>query len=188
MTTIGVIIVSLMERPQLLAEALASVLAQTRQPDDIVIGIDPRRIGEVANQNRLIDAVNCDLVAFLHDDDVWLPNHLEVTLATFNNDVDVVASRFELVGRDPRSIEGWHDEWEHMRLTNWFPPSAVVARRDVFDHWIDKTPEHCWIDWANWNRLMDAGARFAETGQVTWQYRFGDWGNGSWDVKSGRTP
>jgi glycosyltransferase involved in cell wall biosynthesis len=186
--TIGVVIVSLMEREQLLQEALESVRKQTRQPDDIIIGIDPRRLGEVANQNRLLDAVNTDLVAFLHDDDVWYPQHLEACLATFNNDVDVVASRFDLVNRAPGTIEPWHVNWEDMRLTNWFPPSAVVARREIFGRWTDKTDRHCWIDWANWNRLMDEGARFAETGQVTWQYRFGDWGNGSWDVKHGRTP
>ena len=78
MTSIAALVVSLPERHHLLIEALDSIRAQTRQPDDVVVGIDPYRYGEVRNMNRLIDSTDCEWVAFLHDDDVWENDHLAV--------------------------------------------------------------------------------------------------------------
>lgn len=177
---IAACVVSLSERHELLAEAIASVYGQHRQPDDVVVGIDYSRRGEVWNNNRLLDATDADWVGFLHDDDIWLPSHLEVAERFFDH-ADVIVSRFELVGRSPATIEPQHENFADLRFTNWFPPSAVVVRREVFDHWTDpeRTPPRDWVDWSNWRRLYEAGARFVHTNVVTMQYRFfGD--NGSW--------
>jgi glycosyltransferase involved in cell wall biosynthesis len=177
--SIAALVVSLPERAHLLTEALASVHAQTRQPDDIVVGIDPRLLGEVGNMNRLIDATDSEWLAFLHDDDLWHPEHLEVCESLFDT-ADVVVSRFELVGRPVSTIEPWHENFEDLRFTNWIgSPSMVVARRSVFRRWCDPFGPFRWIDWANYNRLLESGARFADTGLVTTSYRFFG-GNGSW--------
>lgn len=180
MTSIAALVVSLPERHSLLCEALASVRAQTRQPDDVVVGIDPYRLGEVGNMNRLVDATDADWLAFLHDDDLWRPEHLEVCEALMG-DADVVVSRFDLVGRPVSTIERWHEDFADLRFTNWIgSPSMVVARREVFGRWCEPHGRFRWVDWSNWNRLLDAGARFVDTGQVTTSYRFGNWSNGSW--------
>ena len=179
--SIAVVVSSLpaRKRQPLLLQALQSVWDQTRQPDDMVVGADYSRIGEVANMNRLLRATTCDWVAFLHDDDLWAPNHLEVCEQHFD-DADVVVSRYDLVGRPWHTIEPWHDNFEDLRWTNWIgSPSMVCVRRDLFGEWAEPD-HHRWVDWTNWNRLLDKGARFADTHTVTVTYRFGNWSNGSW--------
>ena len=181
MNTIAAVVVSLPERHDLLVEALGSVHRQTRAPDDTVIGIDPRRYGEVANMNRLIRATDCDWLAFLHDDDLWLPEHLAIA-EKYMDYADVIVSRYDLVGRPWNTIEPWHENFEDLRWTNWIgSPSMVVARKSVFREFVDPFGQFCWIDWANWNRLLAAGAVFVDTQTVTTQYRFMG-NNGSWNA------
>lgn len=181
MTRIAAVVVSLPERHDLLVEALGSVQRQIRQADDIVVGIDPRHYGEVANMNRLIEATDCDWLAFLHDDDLWTPDHLMVAETHITDDVDVVVSRFDLEGRPWSSIEPWHENFEDFRVTNWIcSPSSVVARKSVFEKWVGTYDHYRWVDWAQWNHLLDKGARFVDTRTVTTINRFGPWGNGSW--------
>lgn len=176
-----------MERPTLLAEAIASIHRQTRPPDDVVIGIDPRRLGEVENMNRLMQATNCDWVAFLHDDDLWYSDHLDRVERCIEANacefplVDIWVARFRSVGRPQETFPAYPNDFNHLRVDNWFPPSVVIANRERFGLWCPPTQHYGWVDWANWNRLLDEGARFGYTGAVTVDYRFGDWGNGSWD-------
>ena len=133
--------------------------------------------------NRLIDATDSEWLAFCDSDDLWHPEHL-ATCATLFDDADIVVSRFELVGRPRSTIEPWHSNFGDLRFTNWIgSPSMVVARRSVFGRWCDPYGPFRWIDWANYNRLLDAGARFADTGRVTTSYRFMG-GNGSWRAVS----
>ncbi len=177
--SIAAVVVSLPERNALLAEALESVADQSLPVDDVVVGIDPRRLGEVGNMNRLMAATDCDWVAFLHDDDLWLPNHLSVCADHFDS-ADVVVSRFSMVNRPVSTMEPWHTSFSDLRFTNWIgSPSMVVARREVWGEWCEPYDKFRWIDWANYNRMLDKGARFADTLEVTTLYRFHD-GNGSW--------
>lgn len=179
MATIAAIVVSIYERRALLPEALESVYNQMRPPDDVVIGLDPRRLGEVENMNRLLRATDCDWVAFLHDDDLWYPDHLESAITLMESgDFDVLVAGFRSVGRSQDTFPPYQP-FENLRLTNWFAPSMVLARREAFGEWCPPN-QYGWVDWANWNRLLDEGARFGYTGSVTVDYRFGDWGNGSW--------
>lgn len=177
--TVAVLVTSLPERRNLLCEALESVADQTVPPDDIVVGVDPYRLGEVANMNRLIGATDCDWLAFLHDDDMWLPDHLATAAKHFDT-ADVIVSRVTTVGRPQHTLEPQHDNFADLAHTNWFPPSAVVVRREVFGEWCEPFDRFRWIDWANWNRLHQAGARMIHTNEPTLLYRFGPWGNGSW--------
>ncbi len=179
LTTITAVVVSLPERLPLLCEALESVQAQTRAPDYTKVGIDPYRLGEVGNMNQLLEGVDTDWLAFLHDDDLWHPNHLEVCERFFDS-ADVVVSRFDLIGRPWSTIEPWHNDFEDLRFTNWIgSPSMVCARRETFGRWCDPYGPFRWVDWANYNRLLDDGCRFADTQTVTTSYRFLG-GNGSW--------
>lgn len=184
MTTVAVCVVTLPtpSRQPLLFEAIESVYAQTRQPDDMVIGLDYSRIGEVRNNNRLLRATDCEFVAFLHDDDLFMPEHLAVAEKYFD-DYDVIVSRVVLQGRPQNTIEPQHDDFAHLRFTNWFPPSAVVVRKSVFKEWSDPQypAPYDWVDWSNWRRLLAVGARFVHTNEATFRYRFGPWDNGSWE-------
>lgn len=179
MARIAAVVVGLRERLALLGEALASIDAQTRQPDDLVVGIDYSRVGEVWNQNRLLQAVDADWLGFLHDDDLWYPTHLEVAEEHFDT-ADVIVSRFDMAGRPEHTIEPQHDDFSDLRWTNWFPPSAVVVRREAFDGWLPPTKQFRWVDWRTWNHLLDREARFVHTNEVTMTYRFHHGQNGSW--------
>ncbi len=181
MATIAALVLSLPERHPLLVECLDAVRAQTRAPDDIVVGVDSYRLGQVGNSNRLIGATDCDWVAFCDSDDLWLPNHLETCEKLFDG-ADAVVSRFQLVGRPVDTIEAWHDNFDDLRWTNWIGSMSMVCfRRDVLGELCEPFDSFCWIDWANYNRLLTAGARFVDTGVVTTQYRFNaEYGNGSW--------
>lgn len=180
--SIAVVVVSLPERHQLLAEAIASVYAQVWQPDDLVVGVDYSRVGEVWNNNRcLLATTDTDYVAFLHDDDLWEPRHLLNAVGVLDGGADVAVADFELVGRAAHTIEPFHDDWSDLLRTNWFPPSTVVARRSVFGLWTEPEfpPPRDWVDWSAWRRLYNAGARFERTRESTVKYRFLG-GNGSW--------
>lgn len=164
----------------MLSDCLGSIHAQTRQPDDIVVGIDPYRLGECGNMNRLQDATDCDWYAFAHDDDLWHPEHLAVA-EKYLDDFDVIISRFDLVGRPRSTMEPHHDDFQDLRVTNWISsPTCVLARRTICDRWVGPYGPYRWNDWAQWNYLLDRGARFVDTGEINVTCRFGDWGNGSW--------
>ena len=196
MNSIAALVISLPERENLLREALDSVQAQTRPPDQIHLGVDLDGMGEAANMNRLIDTSECEWLAFLHDDDLWYPNHLEVAGRYMTDDYDVIVANFRAVGRPQDTFEPYHEDFNDHVFTNWYPPAVVVARKSVFGHWIEGRPPtedpwfdpkdtgrlHSnapWIDWANWRRLVHEGARFVRTRKVTVDYRFLG-GNGSW--------
>lgn len=176
---VTVCLVSLPERQHLLAEAIQSALAQTLRPDAILVGIDPRVVGEAENMNRLVRAASTEWVALLHDDDLWTPWHLE---AAARHDADVIVSNVTLSGRPANTIEPHHCDYDDLRKTNWFPPSAVVVRRRALldaGGFTDEPPGR-WVDWTCWKRLLDSGASFACTHEDTLIYRFGLAENGSW--------
>lgn len=82
-----------------LQRALTSVLAQTRQPDQIVVGNDRERGGASRNRQAVLDRVGTEWMAWLDSDDEWLPQHLEKLLQVAEATGAVfVYSWFEPVG------------------------------------------------------------------------------------------
>lgn len=213
--TIAAIVVSLPERLDLLREALASVKAQHRPPDHCLVGVDyagePGRMGEAANMNTLIRGITThhlrnggrldDLwFAFLHDDDLWRPDHLATAEAYMNTgEADVIVARCTTTGGRPPLVRRFGptqmvDDFADIHRDNWFAPSMVVARASTFGLWTPAEPPPptaepgagAWIDWTNWRRLQTAGARFVDTGLDTVVYRFGPWNHGrSWTPPTG---
>lgn len=204
---IAALVVSLPERGALLAEALASVHAQTRRVDHCLVGIDyageDGGVGEAKNMNRLQAAAvygyathardNAGIgelwYAFLHDDDLWKPGHIEIAERIIETgNADVIVSQCQTTGGRPPLARRYGDpdlsDYSDILLDNWFVPSMVVARASVFEDWVEAAPYPTggtWVDWTNWRRLYEAGARIVETGQVTTIYRFGEWNMGrSW--------
>lgn len=191
MTTVALCITSIPPRRQLLREAVASVIAQTRQPDVWRIAIDHNGVGAATTRNHAWRSVDADWIAFLDDDDLLLPNHLE-TLLAHSDDADLVYPWFELLeGADPlyvtqngRLVPAFgvpfgEEQREYVFTSGNFIPVTVLVRRALLEEvggfpqpgsaeWPHETCE----DWGCWQRLLRAGARFKHVPERTWRWRW----------------
>lgn len=135
------VVIPTFDRGPLLERAVGSVLAQTRQPARVIIvdnGERPTtarldhpiielvrtapRIGPSRPRNIGAERAKTPLVAFLDDDDYWLPGFLEHTLATFAAEprAGAVVGRLERCGAD-----GTHSPYKLF-------PTEPQAQRDVY--------------------------------------------------------
>ena len=151
--------------------ACASVTAQTLQPSQHLIGVDYAREGSAAARNRLAFAADAEWLAFLDDDDILYPNHLQV-LAALGGDI-------AYTGCDVSGRERWNPyrpfDADALRVGNYIP-ATVLMRRSFFLRLGGFRPSsevaHGWEDWDLWLRALDSGAQFRSSGERTWQYRF----------------
>lgn len=171
---VSVVVCSLSTRPELLAECIAGIDSQTLQPRAAYIGIDFALIGEAQNQNNLARLVDTSWIAFCHDDDIWLPNHLQVMMDNML-DTDIVFSDYILEGRGDWHPGHYCNDWSMLMQTNWIPPSACMMRTEVFNAvggWPPLDNPRGWVDWAMWKTLYQKGYRMKCTCEKTFRYRF----------------
>lgn len=104
---ITVVIPSIPIRQPMLARAVASVNRQTLKPSDLIVARDMLHEGAAITRHRLLMSVNTEWVAFLDDDDEFMPGHLEALAgAARAQHADYVFSWYEVVGgTDPRTEE-----------------------------------------------------------------------------------
>jgi glycosyltransferase involved in cell wall biosynthesis len=159
------VIIPTHNRASLLARAVASVLEQTYGDFEIIVTDDAssdetpdavRRMGdpriryfrhaasrgEAATTNNGIRNATGEYVAFLHDDDVWLPAKLERQLAVFHGGsprvgavysgfISVEAATAKALGAVLPAKRG--DLLAELCTENWIGvPSTVMVRRDCF--------------------------------------------------------
>jgi glycosyltransferase involved in cell wall biosynthesis len=193
---ITVCIATIPPRGKLLRRALASVAAQTLQPAAIVVEYDHEHTGAAATKNRAAAKATTPWLAFLDDDDQFLPHHLE-TLHTASRCgpeggvADIVYSTPECPqlpgGRDPNGRYGVPFDPDELRRRSYIQTTSLI-RRDVFDKvggfqlpdrpMLDGTP--CpYDDWGLWLALLDEGARFLHVPEVTFVWNH--WGRGEKD-------
>lgn len=169
MTTIAVITPTVPERRLMLMDCMASVFSQTVKPTEHLIAVDYAHEGPVGIRNRLAFATDCEWLAFLDDDDLLMPNHLESLLAAAG-DADLVWSQHQIWGRpgfhithqcDPNQLDDGN-----------FIPISVLLRRSTFVA-AGGFPDVPWSeDWELWKQLRDKGAKFQCVHDVTWIYRW----------------
>lgn len=101
--TVGVAVPAIPPRSNLLQRAVGSVMAQTYPVSQVSISVDHERFGAARNRQRALDGINTDWVAFLDDDDAFMPQHVEKLIAfARDTQADYVFSWFEVVnGVDP---------------------------------------------------------------------------------------
>lgn len=192
---IAVLTPSLPDRGELLAEAVASVRAQTHRPTVHAIAVDYDSDGIGALLNRLAGSTDAEWLARLDDDDLLEPNHLEV-LGSAADRADVVYSWCQVAPRvadavvpDVPAVLGenrWvpNQEFDEARLRagNYIPATTLV-RRSLWaelggwreDGWRfggEREDPALTEDWEFWLRALDAGARFVCVPVVTWTYRY----------------
>lgn len=96
---ITVVISTIPERADLLARAVRSVAVQTLKPSKIFIALDNEFLGAAYTRNKAIKDVSTEWIAFLDDDDEFMPEHLEKLYGhAMNTNADFVHSWFEVVG------------------------------------------------------------------------------------------
>lgn len=178
--SVTVAIPSIPPRGAELSAALASVCGQTYAPDGIAVAMDQHHEGAAVTRNRALAMVNTEWVAFLDDDDLLLPRHLEHCLdAADATGADVVYPWFKVAGGgQPLSRNVGHVfDPDALREANYIPVTTLVRTKLAKDvggfptsdseDWAHGAPE----DWGFLLRLLDAGARFHHTPHVTWVWR-----------------
>jgi glycosyltransferase involved in cell wall biosynthesis len=182
------VVVPTLNAGRFLAEALASIEAQTQPAGEIwvidggstdatlAIATGRPAVRVVQQRGRgLADAWNCGLeaaagevIAFLDSDDRWLPGKLARQLqALADPGVDCAISRMRFVlepgcpvppGFKAELLDGDHPA---------FMPSALIARRSVFERigsFDTRFPIASDVDW--FARLKDAGVKLALVPEV----------------------
>lgn len=162
----AVLIPTIPGRETMLEEAVASAVAQTRAPDEILVGRDDGKTqacGPVLN--RLAGLATAAWLAVLADDDLLLPEHLR-TLLRYSRGADVVYSWCDVVGRP-----GWSPNQDTVPENLMFPATALI-RRSLWEKTGGWGCETRCEDHEFWVRCRRQGGRFRVVPTVTWVYRF----------------
>lgn len=186
--SITVLTATLGRRPEMLAEAVASVRAQTLPPlehlvvDDgsysvpavpgtTVLQVSHRGLGGARNAG--LEAAQGEAVALLDDDDLWHPHHLASCWTEMQRTgADVVYADCEEVGRrDGWSFTVRDFDPELLERENYLCVPATVVRTSALRA-VGGFSEGPLEDWETWKRMARAGCRFVHLPEVTVTYRF----------------
>jgi len=150
-----------------LIEAIKSVFAQTRTPDEVIvidcgskdgtknvvytyndriIFLESKFPGASAQRNAGISQAKCDFIAFLDDDDIWHPQKLKIQMNFLETHpgIAMVSSanvRIEdnITIKKPNWIIG--DLYTKLFMESFIHTSTVIIKKDVFDK-IGRFNEH----------------------------------------------
>lgn len=163
-----------------LTRALASVSAQTMQPEAHIIATDSYHEGSAYTRNRVLHSVTTDWVAFLDDDDEFLPNHLNVLIDTAKHSVaTVIYTGCKVVDHNGNDIPV-REEWGRFGLdfdpdllrTKAYLPVTSLVHTDLAQEALfgppKSHPQSDYDDWGFYLRLLDLGAVFKHVPEVTW--------------------
>jgi len=178
--SITVVIPSIAPRAKLLERALASVETQILKPHEVIVEFDGDRQGAAATRQRGLARVTTPWVAFLDDDDEFLPEHLmRLYGAQQNTGADMVYSWYEVVGgTDPRPEEA-RLPWDpgHPRqttVTTLVRTDLALAVGGFVDEEEDAvltSPDRHYAgeDWRFTRRINEAGTIY-HLPRVTWRW------------------
>ncbi len=155
------VVIPTRDRADLVGRAIASVLAQSRPPDEVIVvddgstdateeavrrfagvrylGVEPRGVSGARNHG--IAAASGEWLAFLDSDDEWLPEKLEEQLAALAAQPEYrVCHADEIWIRNGRRV---NPRRRHAKQGGWIfrhclplcaiSPSAVVIHRSIFE-------------------------------------------------------
>lgn len=159
-------------------QAVTSVANQTVEPaGGLHVALDVDREGAAATRQRALDlaaASGAEFVAFLDDDDLWYPRHLEVHYGLLReHNADVAYSWFDgnqpFGPNPPHRGLAWNPQTPH-HITMCITVRTKLAVQVPFRS--DLATAGCANeDWAYVLGLNGLGAKFVGTGEVTWHYR-----------------
>jgi len=182
------VIVVTRDRPRLLADALGSASRQIPAPRELRVANDgampieeaidaagllevtvvPVTVGNPgAARNRAAAGARAEVLAFLDDDDRWLPGHLAGLAEAFRDVATQLAYRDCAVVRERIAGDGTRVELERrtialdwdaevMRVNDYIPPSAWAIRRSAFERWGGFDESFAFSE--DWDLLLRAAA------------------------------
>jgi glycosyltransferase involved in cell wall biosynthesis len=165
-----------------LKRALDSVRDQDHAvASNIIVATDTTHAGAAATRNRGLAEVTTEYVAFLDDDDEWLPHHTSTLLeAAHDTGADIIYPWFRVISGnafDPfPGVFRRPFKADALRESNYIP-TTVLARTEVvrnvggFEPHGDQQESAC-DDWGLWLKLLDAGATFHHVPMVTWLWHW----------------
>lgn len=181
---IDVVMAAIPPREKLRQEAILSVQQQTLKPRDIYVALDLQRQGAGEARNAALweivssSKTSPDFVAFIDDDDLWYPNHLQVLHDLhLDTGADFLYSWFdgnEGLQLDPEFAKNRgkqldplnpHHTTMNVMVRGWIA-EQIRFRTDHPEGW--ELPQE---DWRFILDCIEAGAKFAGTGEATWFYR-----------------
>lgn len=187
---VTVVTATLGRRPQMLADAVRSVQAQTftgwehlivddgsfSVPDidgTTVLRITHRGLGPA--RNAAVEAARSQAIALIDDDDLWHPDHLELVWAELNRSgADVVYADCAEVGRrDGYAIEVRDFDGALLERENFICGLTALVRTTSLRA-AGGFPAGPSEDWALWRRMHALGMRFAHLPRITGTYCFHD--------------
>lgn len=156
-----------------LNRALASVWAQTRPPEVVIVQHDYKHEGSAVTRNKALQKVDTHWVAFLDSDDELLPEHLEELLdAAWLTAADVVYPGCDVIGgHDPHDRFGQPFDADLLREKSYIPVTSLVRTffaQDVGGFACPKDSDY--DDWGLYRRLLEAGAKFHHHPVKTWRW------------------
>jgi glycosyltransferase involved in cell wall biosynthesis len=177
-TTICAVIPSIPPRARLLQRAIASVLGQTRPVDQLSIAVDREGLGAGATRHRALEAAGTEWVAFLDDDDEWLPPHIEKLLAhAEETGADLVFPWFNTVGGIDPFPQHFGKVWDPAEPTHTTIVTMVRRELALKIGGFDDGQEDGFADgntagedWRFILRLIDAGAHISHLPERTWKW------------------
>jgi glycosyltransferase involved in cell wall biosynthesis len=185
---ITVLTATLGKRPEMLAEAVESVRAQTLGAWEHVVvddgsfsvpEIEGVRVLHVSHRglgparNAGLEVARGDAIALLDDDDVWLPHHLETVWGEMQRTgADVVyADCHEEGRRDGHHIEVVPFDGELLERENFICVPATLVRTSALRE-AGGFPGGALEDWGLWRAMHERGCRFHFVARKTVRYRF----------------
>ena len=196
--SVTVVIPTVPSRRALHRRAVRSALEQSLVPAQVVNVLDQKANGPGPTRNRGLAEVQTPWVAFLDDDDLLLPSHLETCLRyALETNADLVYPWYRRTdGHEPfpglyghGSYEWLDPAWDAVLARGNFIPVTTLVRtdllRDVGGFQVRQggpVGSEAWEDWGAWMALREAGAHFAhvDTRTWVWNWRTDSYAGGAW--------
>lgn len=192
---VTVVIPTIEGRQDLYERAVRSVTTQQVHPGKIVVQLDLDRRGAHWARNEALEQVDTEWVAWLDDDDEFLPNHIKILVRAANNHhADLIFTYPEIVGmEDPLACINNEGQWVPtpihvpfgamqriaLRKHGNFIPVTYMVRTELVrrvggfpaPYGFEASHSQDCEDYGLLLRLLDAGAEFYHVcGVRTWRY------------------
>lgn len=192
------VVITTFNRPDFLQEALIGVSQQELSAYEIIIiddcstksydevfplveKLDARYlkqksgVGANAARNIGIKESSGDIVAFLDDDDIWLPNYLKVIHEEYLGGADAIVSGFKQLGKEEVVVTNKDltvTKSSLLRGNTYCGMSGFSAKRDLLlQNSFDETLNNG-QDWDMYVRLFQKGLKFKNIPEPIFLYRF----------------